>query len=160
MTNPSDHGAPDDPNDVPELVPPHQLPPIRSQADLARLWRMIRGPQGFDEPQLWMEVLGPDDRCQGVLLQVAELPPAPDGLALGNLFSVLHEGLGEGLAHCSVAFLYARPGGGPVGAEDTAWARALLEAAAAAEVRCRPVHFGNDEGVRVFAPDDLGQGAA
>jgi hypothetical protein len=160
MTNPSDLDDHDDPNDVPALVPPHQLPPIRSQADLARLWRMIRGPWGFDEPQLWMEVLGPDDRCQGVLTQVAELPPAPDGLALGNLFSALREVLGEDLAHGSVAFLYARPGGAPASAEDTAWARALLEAAAAAEVRCRPVHFGNDEGVRVFASDDLGQGAA
>jgi hypothetical protein len=48
----------------------------------------------------------------------------------------------------------------PVGDEDVAWATALLDAADAAGVPCRPVHVANDERVAVVAAEDLLRRAA
>ena len=39
-------------NDIPPMQRPEDIPAIHTQADLERFWRMVKGPWGFDEPQL------------------------------------------------------------------------------------------------------------
>jgi hypothetical protein len=142
-------------DDIPALVPPHEVWPLVTQADLHRFWRMVRGPEGFDEPQLWLELIDAGARCHGLLTPIAALPRHPDETLLCHLLDALQQGLGQAAAGSSVAFLYARPGPPAMTAQDREWARALLAAAARVGLQARPVHLGHDQGVSVFAPDDV-----
>ena len=58
----------------------------------------------------------------------------------------------------AVALLYTRPGVDTMNGDDRSWARSLTVAARAAGIDLWPVHFANDEELRVFAPDDLAGG--
>ena len=49
-------------DDIPPLLPIHQVPPLRTQADLHQQWRAMMGPLGFAGRRLWLLFLEPDDR--------------------------------------------------------------------------------------------------
>ena len=145
-------------NDIPPMQRPEDIPAIHTQADLERFWRMVKGPWGFDEPQLWALVIAGDDRPTGALFNFAELPREPNDEALANLLGGCRQVMAEMPGEPSVALLYARPGNQDLGDADVTWARAINRAAQQAGVATRPVHFANDALVRVFSPDDLGLG--
>lgn len=138
----------------PPLKRPEDLPPIESQADLHRLWRMLMGEPGFASNQLWMVALDADGRCTPVIQNIEGTPDLPDPRLLGGLMAVCRGLLEEVLPGGSVAFLWARPGPGGLSPADRAWATALTTAAREAGVDCRPTHLANDEVVRAFTPDD------
>lgn len=143
-------------DDIPPLLPPESLPPLRTQADVDRFWRMIKGPWGFDEPQIWLHVLDGSGASTGLLTTVTELPPVPDGLPLANLVAACRTALPDVLDFGGMlSFLFARPGADPMNDDDRSWARRILAACDAEEVPCRWVHFANARAVCVFAPDDL-----
>lgn len=143
-------------DDIPPLRPPESLPPLRTQADVDRFWRMIKGPWGFDEPQIWLHVIDRDGASTGLLTTVTELPPVPDRLPLVSFVAACREALPDVLdSGGMLSFLFARPGSDPMDDDDRCWARHILEACEAEEVPCRWVHFANSRAVCVFAPDDL-----
>lgn len=143
-------------DDIPPLQPPQSLPPLRTQADVDRFWRMIKGPWGFDEPQIWLHLLDGEGLSTGLLTTVTELPSRPDGLPLQNLVAACRLAAPDVLADGgTLTFLYARPGADPLSEDDRAWARQIVAACAAEDVTCRWVHFASSCGVCVFAPDDL-----
>lgn len=143
-------------DDIPPLQPPEELPPLRTLTDVERFWRMVKGPWGFDEPQIWLHVLDADGLSTGLLTTVTELPPAPEGLPLENLVAACRTAMPEALSEGgTLTFLYARPGAEPMSDDDRSWARQIVAACASQEVTCPWVHFANDRAVVVFAPDDL-----
>lgn len=143
-------------DDVPPLLPPDRMPPVRSQADLHRLWRSLMGPLGFARSALWTVLLDADGRVLPAVQEMTDRPERPDPNLLTMLLdlqaTLLTEHAGTG---GRVAFLLVRPGAGWLRDEDRAWASGLLTAAHAVGVPCEPVHLATDERVRVLAPDDL-----
>lgn len=142
-------------DDIPPLRRPEDMAPIRSQLDLHQHWRSLMGPLGFSRATLWVHFLTSDDRPDGLITQVEDLPDRPDDRLLDNLMSVCGDLLDSDLPGGRVAFLYTRPGSRLVTDDDRAWARGLRSAARKAGVPCAPIHLANDEELRVFAPDDL-----
>ncbi len=126
-------------------------PPVRTQADLERLWRRLMSPLGFSASSLWMVVIE-DDRPVPQILEIAETPHAPE------------DGAGEALAGVlgplaspatRFAFLRSRPGGGGPDAGDRAWARALYDAGRVAGARIDVVHLAHDHDIVPITVDDL-----
>jgi hypothetical protein len=142
-------GFPDD-DDVPELLPPDEMPPITDQMTLHRTWRALMGPLGFARRQLWVMHVGDDDRPLGVV-QIDEVPAELDPEHAEMVVSMLREAAGD----VTFAFLFARPGRSPRTAADLSWAVGLTRACRAAGVRAWPVHLANDRELTVVAPDDL-----
>lgn len=136
--------------------PPDDLKPLRTQQDLEDLWRMLMGDLGFVQPQLWLAVLDAEHRATGILTKIEQLPALPEATTTRNLIGVCDSLLEEQFPGGSVAFLYCRPGPGPIIARDLAWGRGLLTAARQADVPCRPVHFACDDVLQVMSLDDLG----
>jgi len=143
-------------NPTPPMLPPGDLPAIRTQADLDLRWRALMGPLGFSRPSLWVMFLDPAGGCAGPLTQIDRIPARPDHRLLVSLLrtcaEVVHEDLEPG---SRVAFLRSRPGPGAVDADDRAWAGGLVAAARTVGVPCEPVHLATDERVTVVAFDDL-----
>lgn len=143
------------------LLPPGDLPPIRSQSDLHRHWCALMGPLGFSKRTLWLMFVGPDGAAHGPLTQIDLVPARPLQRLLDQLLRTCAEIIDRDLpAGTTVAFLRSRPGSGPVGDEDTAWAVGLLDAATAAGVPCRPMHMANDDRLEVVPLDHLSRRAA
>lgn len=141
--------------DIPVLRSPWDTPPIRTPADLHRLWRALLGPLGFSEPRLWFTLLDTEDRVLPIVQQISRLAPHPDPELLRNLAGACKDVLdGPEVGGGSAAFLLTRPGSAMT-PRDRDWARALRAAAEHEGLRLRPIHLGTDEAVRVFAPDDL-----
>ena len=140
---------------IPPLRRPEDMSPIRSEIDLHQHWRALMGPLGFSQPALWVQFLSIDDRADGMITHIEELPDDPEDLLLDNLMWICGEMLDSGLPGGRVAFLYSRPGSRLVTEDDRSWARGLMSAARKAGVPCEPIHLANDEELRVFAPDDL-----
>lgn len=137
-------------NDIPALPPWQEHPAVRTQAELERLWRGLMGPLGFSRRTLWMLPLDHDDR-PGPLVQIDDLPEAPDDRSFENLADLLRHGaLGPG-----VAFLLTGPGRSPMTEGDLAWARGLSRVAGRAGMTDRPVHRANDTLLEVCSPDAL-----
>lgn len=143
-------------DDTPPLRHPEDMPAIRSQADLHQLWRALVGPLGFSQPALWVSFVSIDDRANGIITKIDELPDRPDDLLLYSLMMICGGQIDRDLPGGRVAFLYSRPGSRLVTDDDRAWARGLRSAARKAGVPCEPIHLANDEELRIFAPDDLG----
>jgi len=142
-------------DDIPPLLPPDQMPPIRSQHDLYLHWRALMGPLGFSERLLWISFVGRDGAMLPHLTQIADLPTYPGIAVVDNLMEVCQRELWESVERGSVAMLLSRPGQAPLTDSDRAWARALVTAADRADLPLHPVHLANDEALRVFAPDGL-----
>lgn len=144
------------PNEIPPLLPPGDLPPIRTQLDLHEHWRALMGALGFSKRTLWLMFVSPDGRVDGPITQIDLVPVRPSQRLLDQLLLTCAEILRHDLPRgTTVAFLRSRPGSGEVGEEDVAWAAGLLAAADAAGVPCRPVHMANDDRVAVVAADEL-----
>lgn len=140
--------------DIPPLVHPADLPPIRTQEELHRLWRMFMGPLGFGGRSLWLHLLADGGRPTPVLVQVEDLPELPDP----TMREQLEHFVREVVAHSggdSVAFLLTRPGSSGLSASDRTWAEALGDVVRRLGLRPWPVHRANDHELVVVAPDDL-----
>jgi hypothetical protein len=146
MTNTDDH--------IPPLLPVHQVPPLRTQADLHRQWQAMMGPLGFSGRRLWLLFLEPDDHPTELLLQIDEVPEEPRAGEADSLVRLCAEVVREH-ALGRVAVLLSRPGEGRVRSGDRRWGRAILEAAERLGVPFAPVHLATDERVVPLTGDDL-----
>jgi hypothetical protein len=143
----------DTPEDIPELLPPDEMPPITDQLTLHRTWRALMGPLGFARRQLWVMHVGADDRPLGVV-QVDDVPAHLDPEHAELVVRTMAEATGAG-EEVSFAFLLARPGRASRTTADLSWARGLTRACRAVGLRAWPVHLANDREIAVVAPDDL-----
>jgi hypothetical protein len=141
----------DEPDEIPPLLPPDQMPPVTDQLALHRTWRALMGELGFAGPQLWVLHLGGDGRPLGVV-QIDDVPARLDAAHADLLVRALGRAAGDGVA---LAFLFARPGRAARTPEDLTWATGLARACRTAGVRSWPVHLANDREITVVAPEDL-----
>ncbi len=142
-------------DDIPELLPPEEQPPVRTQQDLFEYWQSLMGPLGFSQPLLWLCFISSDDVVAPVISQIEDLPRFPDRELLTNLMWIVKNGALDHAEGSSVAILLSRPGRSDLTDSDRAWARGLAGAAAASGVHMRPLHLATDESIRVLAVDDL-----
>ena len=125
---------------------------IRTDADLADLWRALMGPDGFARRSLWLVMLDDTGRPLPLVVPIDDIPELPD--------DDLRRGLAESVRHLerldgvhTVAALVSRPGTALMTEGDRRWARALHQHTA---LTARwPLHLGTAGRVHVFAPDDL-----
>lgn len=129
--------------EIPELLPPDQMPPIVDQASLEHHWRALMGPLGFGRPRVW--VLLVQGSRSLMVSEVDELPAWPQSDAAEGLSRVF--GAFDGV---EPAFLYCWPGTSSLSGGHRAWVDALAAASTA-----WPVHVANDVELRVVAPDEL-----
>lgn len=147
-------------DDIPPLLPPEDMPPVRSQADLHRFWRALMGPLGFGRRTLWLVFVATDGTVEPMVAPIDDIPEHPEEDLVGNLFWICAQVMDAELPPGTrVALLLSRPGSAQVSEGDRAWARALLAGARRAVVACEPVHLATDEGLVVIAPDDLAETA-
>lgn len=143
-------------DEIPPLLPPDQMPPIRCPQDMYRHWRAMMGELGFSRRLLWFAFIDADGRMAPQVHQVVELPLDPIPLLLENLMEVCREVLERAVdPDGTVAFLLSRPGSGRMTDGDRGWARGLATAASRTSVRLQPIHLATDQALRVFAGDDL-----
>lgn len=145
-------------DEIPPLTNPENTPPVRTQADLERLWRALMGPLGFGGRSLWMLLLEEDGRPTQHLLQIEDMPAAPDEREQEHLGHFLSHLVGD-LGPCQVAFLLSRPGRDGLTGGDRAWASLLTGVLSREGLRTWPVHRANDRELVVIAPDDLAASA-
>lgn len=141
-------------DDIPPLLPLHEVPPLRTQADLHRQWRALMGPLGFAGRRLWVLFLTPDDRPTELLMQIDDVPDQPRGGETDSLLLLCREVRTEHRLG-RVAVLLSRPGSGAVRASDRRWGRALLDSARRLDVPLAPVHLATDDVVVPLTADDL-----
>ncbi len=122
---------------------------VRTPADLATVWRRVMGPWGPGLRSLWLVFLDDDGRPQPVVMPIDDMPLEPEAALTAGLARILGEArhLGEPV------LLLSRPGHAGMTDADRRWGRAL------APLSRWPVHLYTSSGVRVFAPDDLLDGA-
>lgn len=72
-------------HDRPTLLPPDQMPPVTSQAELFRTWQALMGELGFSATRLWVLFLGPDGRIAPPLTTIDELDDLPVEAMVDNL---------------------------------------------------------------------------
>jgi hypothetical protein len=125
--------------------------PVRSEADLCRLWQTLMGPGGFGQRTLWLLFLAPDGYPCKVIVPIEDLPAEPDAQFVGNLHSIVTS-MGPDVG--TVPLLLSRPGRANMTASDRRWASAL-RTDAPPEVLRWPVHLATCDRIQVFAPDDL-----
>ncbi|MRJ77982.1 hypothetical protein GEV29_15690 [Aeromicrobium sp. SMF47] len=142
-------------DEIPPLLPPDQMPPLRVVADLDRFWRSLKGPWGFTRPQLWCVMLGPEGEWTSVFMKIEDCPDRPDPAMVRSLFGTLTSVVLDHAPGGSLALMYARPGPDDHRADDRCWARGLDDAGRRAPVDVWPVFLANDVCVRIAAPDDL-----
>jgi hypothetical protein len=141
-------------DELPALLPPDQMPAVRTPVDLHLAWRALMGNLGFADRQLWLLFIGPDGRLLGPLLSVDDLPDGPYDLEVEEVVGLCREIL-EGPGLCgSVAMLMTRPGTDPWHVGDRAWARYLAAAAHRIGGKVWPVHRANDRELVVVPAAD------
>jgi hypothetical protein len=101
--------------------------------------------------QLWVMFLDENDMQLPVLMPMDGMPTEPEE---GNRLSMALRELVDGVGAHSVILVLERYGGQELTASDVAWARALHEAAASAEIRLRAILLSHRSGVRGVAQDD------
>lgn len=134
------------------MPPPPPGTPIRSNAELAEVWRGLMGAGGFGTSSLWMVFFDEDSCLSPVIVPIDDLPAEPDDRFVGNLARIIGDLLGGGAA-ASAALLLTRPGPRAMTDADRQWARALR--AALGGLPMWPIHLATRGHVQVFAPDDL-----
>ena len=142
-------------DDIPPLLPPDQMPAIRTPADLHQTWRALMGELGFSDRRLWLLFLDPDGRLLGPLLSIEDLPDGPYDAPADDLVAVCREILDGPGGGGSVAMLTTRPGSDQWHLGDRAWARYLTAGTHRLGGRVWPVHRANDHELVPVAPDDL-----
>ena len=138
---------------------PADMPHISTQADLHQRWSTLMGKLGFGYSRIYWQFIPPDGSADSLIVELSELPELPDLDACESLMEVCGRLLEEMLPGTRLALLYARPGTGPLSAADRTWGRSLTTAARQRDVPMWPIHFANDESLRVLAPDDLTESA-
>ncbi len=141
-------------DDIPPLLRPEDMPPVRTQADLWRHWRALMGPLGFTERLLWILFIDADGYVAPTVQQVAELPRVPEPDMVDSLMWILREVCAD-LGPGSAALLLSRPGRAGITSDERVWAQRLADVAAVAGVRLWPVHLANDQRLVPVTPDDL-----
>jgi hypothetical protein len=145
-------------DDIPPLLPPQDMPAIRTQSDLHRAWSALMGALGFPDRRLWLLFLDAGGRPMGPLLSIDTLPDGPYDLAVEDLVTVCREILDGPGGGGSVAMLITRSGSDGWHVGDRAWARYLTAAAHRVGGTVWPVHRANDrELVAVPAAEVAGQ---
>ena len=144
----SDHST-DDPfghqaGEMPPLLPPDQVPAIRTPDDLRRTWRALMGRLRFTDRRLWLLFLDHDGGLLGPLLSLDDLPDGPYGLEVDEVVAVCRDILDGPGGGGSVAMLITRPGADPWHVGDRAWGRYLVAAAQRIGGQVWPVHRAND----------------
>jgi hypothetical protein len=142
-------------HDIPPLLPPDQMPAVRTQADLHRTWRALMGELGFADRRLWLLFLRPDGRLLGPLLSLDDLPDGPYDLEVDEVVTVCREILDGPGGGGSVAMLITRPGRDAWHVGDRAWARYLTAAAHRLGGQVWPVHRANDRELVVVPADEV-----
>jgi hypothetical protein len=142
-------------DDIPPLRRPEDMPPIRTQADLHRHWRALMGQLGFGYRSLWVQLIGPGDRCAPALMQIEYLEDEPEDLFLANLMQICGRFVHETSMGGRVAMLLSRPGRRELTVSDRVWAAGLHRAAAVSAIPCEALHLANDQEIRVITPDDF-----
>jgi hypothetical protein len=155
--NDQDHGHG---QDTPPLLPPDQMPVVRTQADLHRTWRALMGDLEFGERRLWLLFLRPDGRLLGPLLTLDDLPDGPYDLEVDEVVTVCRDILDGPGGGGSVAMLLTRPGREPWHVGDRAWARYLSAAAHRIGGKVWPVFRANDRGLAQVRSEGLGRDSA
>lgn len=101
--------------------------------------------------QLWVMFLDENEVQLPVLMPIEGIPTEPEeGDRLSRALRELVDGVG---AH-SVILVLERYGGQELTASDIAWARALHDAAVAADIRLCAILLSHHRGVRWVAQDD------
>lgn len=124
---------------------------LRTDAELAQLWRTLMGEGGFAARSLWLMLIDDDGRPAPLLIPVDDIPPQPDDDFGRGLASVVAELKTSGHLN-SVAVLLSRPGDPTLTEGDRCWARHLVARGLAQHW---PVHLATRAGIAVFAADDL-----
>lgn len=133
--------------------------PVRTQADLERLWRSLMEPLGFGGGALWVLAIGGDDLPTRVLMEIRDegVEPTPDEAASFGAF----------LAHLAPdvpggtrwAFLRCRPGRGGPSPADRALVAALVAGCRAAGVATDVAHLATDDTLVPLPYDELAHSA-
>lgn len=144
-------------HDLPPLLPPDQMPVVRTQADLHRTWTALMGRLGFEDRRLWLLFLQHDGRLLGPLLSLDDLPDGPYDLEVDEVVTVCREILDGPGGGGSVAMLISRPGRDDWHVGDRAWARYLTAAAHRIGGQVWPVHRANDRELVVVSSDEVGR---
>jgi hypothetical protein len=140
--------------DIPELVPVEEMPPVHTDLDVYHVWRLLMGPLGFGRRRLWVTFTDKDGRVSPVVQQIDDVPPRAGVAECDGLMTVLDQ-LRPFFEGGAVALLYTRSGRRPMDDDDRSWAGSLTRAARNADIPLWPVHFASDEELLVFAPDDF-----
>lgn len=136
-------------------------PLIATQAQLERAWSVLMGPHDFATASLWVLVIRRDNRPFPHLLEVAEMPAAPDEDDADLVARLIAEvssgqrGFEPMRSGDRLAFLISRPGPGVVSESDRCWARLLYAACREAEVASAIAHLATDDGVRPLPLDEV-----
>jgi len=131
-------------------------PVLRTQVQLEAAWRHLMGPHSYSGRSVWLMMITSDDRPLPHLAEFAELPEVPDDALVDGLTSVLAATVEEARP-VRLAFLLSRPGLDGVRPADRAWARAVLDVAAALGIRGDVAHLATERGVMALPMDDLDQ---
>ena len=145
-------------DEIPALTNPENMPPVRTQADLHRLWRALMGPLGFGGRTLWLLLLEEDGQPTKHLVQIEDLPRSPDASERDNFAHFVGD-LYRELGPCQLAFLLSRPGRDGLTDGDRGWASLLDGILRREGLPCWPMHRANDRELVVVAPDDLAASA-
>jgi hypothetical protein len=142
--------------DTPPLLPPDQMPAVRTVADLTSTWRALMGDLDFTERRLWLLFLETGGRLAGPLLTLDDLPDGPYDLEVDEVVTVCRDILDGPGGGGSVAMLLTRPGREAWHVGDRAWARYLTAATHRLGGQVWPVHRANERQLAVVRPEDLG----
>jgi hypothetical protein len=143
-------------DDIPPLLPPGDLPAVRTQADLRRAWQALMGRLGFPDRRLWLLFLDAEGRPGGPLLSIDNLPDGPYDLPVEDLVTICREILGGPGGGGSVAMLITRPGSEEWHVGDRAWGRYLAAAAHRVGGKVWPVHRANDRELVAVPAEESG----
>lgn len=131
--------------------------PIRTQADLERLWRELMEPLGFGGMSIWLMLIGPDYIAIRQLTQIEDAVEPPDAEQLAGFGAMLDRLRDEMARGGRWAFLRSRPGGGGSTETDRSWARGLHQACRAGAVPTEVVHLATDHDLVPMPMDDLAE---
>ncbi|MEV0292123.1 hypothetical protein [Nocardia sp. NPDC050710] len=141
-------------NDLPPLLSPDLMPPIRTAEDLRLRWCTLLGGYTFTHRSLWCMFLAPDGGTAPVLPTIEPLPTWPDPVGLLNLTNLCVETLSACAPGGSVGFLLARPGPRSLRVSDRAWHHGLRDTARGSALCLRPIHLATDDEVRTLVDED------
>ncbi|MEV0299114.1 hypothetical protein [Nocardia sp. NPDC050710] len=141
-------------DEVPQLLPPKQAPPVRTPEDLRLLWSARMANYAFTHRSLWCLFLAPDGRSVPVLPTIEPLPTWPDSVDLLNVMRICTETLSACAPDGSVGFLLARPGPCELRVSDRAWHHGLRDTAAQTGLHIQPIHLATDEELRTLADEE------